>query len=177
MVHPNTSWAVNSTDTRVTRQDVADEDESTINRTLRATRHPPQHLQLSSTNSIHTSSGLLSTPGPTCNTDQSQTYRILPIIAGILIPLSVLLSIPSLTSPWRVQSGGNMSLKARPSSLHHIVAMSLCMACGVLANICLVMRFTERHIKIMTLLCIFLLSMNGLCLLSRLFIFANGHNT
>ena len=158
MVLPN-----NSTDAR---QDVADE--STTNRTPRATPHRPPHLPLSRTNSIPTSPGPLSTPGPTCNTDQSQTYRILPIIAGILIPLSVLLSIPSLTSRWHVQTDGNVTLEARPRSLRHIVAMSLSLACGVLANICLVLRFAERSIKKMTLICIFLLTTNGSCLPSRL---------
>lgn len=165
MVLPNISSAVNSTDTL---QVVAD-DESIINRTPRAaTPHRPPHLQLNRTNSIPTSPGPLSTPGSTCNTDQNQTYRILPIIAGILIPLSVLLSIPSLTSHWHVQTDGNVTLEARPSPLHHVVAMSLSMACGALANICLVLRFAERSIKKMTLLCIFLLSMNGSCLPSRL---------
>jgi hypothetical protein len=167
MVLPNIPWAVNSTDTRVTRQ-AAIADESTTNRTSSATPHHPPHLQLSRTNSILTSPGPLSTPGPRCNTDKSQTYRILPIIAGMLIPLSVLLSIPSLTSRWHVQTDGNVTLNARPSPLHHIIAMSLGLACGVLANICLVLRFAERSIKKMTLLCIVLLSMNGSCLLSRL---------
>ena len=137
-------------------------DESMTNRTPRAASHHPPHLQLTPTNSISSSPRPLSTPGPTCNTDQ--TYRILPIIAGILIPLSVLLSIPSLTSRWHVQMDGNVELDARPSPLHHIVAMSLGMVCGVLANICLVLRFAERSIQKMTLLCIVLLSMNGSCL-------------
>lgn len=147
-------------------QDVADE--STSNRTPRVTPHRPPHLQLSRTNSISSSPGPLCTSGPTCNTDQSRTYRILPIIAGILIPLSVLLSIPSLTSRWHVQADGSVTLEARPNPLYHSVAMSLSLACGVLANICLVLRFAERSIKKMTLLCILLLSMNGSCLLSRL---------
>ena len=170
MALPNVPSAVKSADTR------QDADESTTNRTPHATRHRPPHLQLSRTTSISTSPGPLSTPVPTCNTDQSRTYRILPIIAGVLIPLSVLLSIPSLTSPWHVQTDGNMTLEASPSSLHHIVTMSLSMACGALANICLVLRFAERSIKNMTLLCIFLLSMNGSCLPSRLAFFLTDIN-
>ena len=155
---PTVPWAVYASDTR---QVVADE--STTNRTPRAIPHRPLHHQLSRTNSIPTSPFM---PGHTCNTDQSQTYRILPIIAGILIPLSVLLSIPSLTSQWSVRTDGNETLETRPNSLHHIVTMSLGMACGVLANICLVLRFAERNIKMMTLICIFLLLMNGSCLSS-----------
>ena len=156
---PNTvPCAVDATDIR------QDDNESTTNRTPRAAPHRPP---LSRTNSLFTSEspGPLFTPGPTCDTDQSQTYRILPIIAGVLIPLSVSLSIPSLTSHWHVLTDGSVILKARPRPLHLIVAMSVSMACGVLANICLVLRFAERSIK-MTLLCIVLLSMNGSCLLS-----------
>jgi hypothetical protein len=168
MVLPNFPWAIKSTDTQVTRQDLDVADRSTMNQTSCATPHRPPHLHLSRTNSIPTSTGLPTTPGPTCNTNQSQRYRILPIIAGILIPLSILLSIPSLTNQWHVQTDGNVALEARPRTLHHIVAMSLSMACGVLANICLVLRFAERSVKKMTLLCIVLLSINGSCLSSRL---------
>ena len=162
MVLPNIKLAIKATDTR---QDVADE--STTDRTPPATPHHPPHVQLSRTNSISTSPGPLTTPGTTCTTDQSQTYRILPIIAGILIPVSALLSIPSLTSHWHAQTNGNVALEAHRSPLH-VIAMSLSMACSVLANICLVLRFAERSIKKMTLLCIFLLSMNGSCLPARL---------
>ena len=163
---PNTvPCTVNATDAQ------QDGDESTTNQTRCSTPHRPPHLQLSRSNSISTSTsespGPLFTPGPTCDADQSQTYRILPIIAGVLIPLSVLLSIPSLTSHWHVHTDGSVMLKARPRPLHLIVAMSVSMACGVLANICLVLRFAERSIKKMTLLCIILLSMNGSCLSSR----------
>jgi hypothetical protein len=163
MVLPKLPCDVKSTDTR---QYVADE--STTKRTSLVTPHRPPPLQLSRTNSISTSPGPLSAPTPTCNTDQSHTYRILPIVAGILIPLSVLLSTPSLTTRWHVQTDGNMTLGAPPNFLYHSVAMSLSLACGVLANICLVLRFSERSIKRMTLLCILLLSMNGSCLPSRL---------
>ena len=152
MVLPNIPWVVKSADAR---QDVTDEGRT--KRTPRVTPHRPPHLQLSRTNST-SSPGPLSTPRPTCNTDQSQTYRILPIIAGILMPLSVLFSIPNLTSRWHGQTDG---LDARPNPLYLTVAMSLSLACGVLANICIVLRFAERSIKKMTLLCIILLSMNG----------------
>lgn len=159
-------WALNTTDTQ---QDVG---ESTANRIPRVTPHRPSNLPLSRTNSIPISPGPLFTPGSTtCDTDQGQTYRILPIIAGVLIPLSILLSIPSLTSHWYVQTDGNVILEAPPTPLYLIVVMSLSMVCGVLANICLVLRFAERSIKKMTLLCIILLSMNGSCLPSRLSFF------
>ena len=163
MAHPKIPWAVNSTGTLVNQQDAADE--SKTNRKSHETRHRPPSLQLNRTNSIPVSRGPLSTTGTNRNTDQ--TYRILPIIAGILMPLSVLLSIPSLTSSWHVRTDGNPS----PSNpLYHIVGMSLSVACGVLANISIVLRFAERSIKRMTFLCIFLLSMNGSCL-SCAFIF------
>jgi hypothetical protein len=166
MVHSKFPWAVKSTGALVNQQDGANE--SKTNRTSHETRHRPPPLQLNRTNSNPAFRGPLSTTGTTCTTDQSQTYRILPILAGILIPLSVLLSIPSLSSSWLVRTDGKDS---PPNPMYHIVAMSFSVACGVLANTSIVLRFAERRIKMMTLLCIFLLSMNGSCLTSRLSFF------
>jgi hypothetical protein len=156
------------------RHDVADE--GITNQTPSATPHRPPYVQLSRNNSILISPGPLITPGSTLNTDQCQTYRILPIIAGVLIPFLVLLSIPSLTNHWYVQTdGASATVKSAPNPLLLDVAMGLSMACGVLANVCLILRFTERNVKKMTLLCIISLSMNGSCVSPETFIFSNGH--
>ena len=106
----------------------------------------------------------LTAPRPTCNTDQSQTFCIFPTVPGILMPLSVLFL-----------SKSNSSLAWNPNPLYLTVAMSLSLACRILVNICIALRFAERSIKKMTLLCILLLSMIGLCLPSRLSFFANRH--
>lgn len=126
------------------------------------TPHRPPPLHLGENNSNHHTSGPVFIHGPTINSAHHQTYRILPIIAGVLIPLSVLLSIPSLTSHWLVQTDGdNVTVATHPNPLLLIVGMSLSVACGVFANICLVLRFAERMVKKMTLLCIIFLLITG----------------
>lgn len=61
-----------------------------------------------------------------------------------------------------------MTAESPPNPLLLDVAMGLSMACGVFANLCLVLRFAERSVKKMTLLCIILLSTNGSCIPPRL---------
>lgn len=155
--------ASDTTDIQQDKADVADE--GMTNRTP----HRPPCVQLIQNNSSPISPGPMFIHGPTLNTDQNQTYRILPIIAGILIPFMVLLSIPGLTNHWYVRIDDDSAAgESRPNHLILVVAMSLSLTCGVLANICLVLRFAERSVKEMTLLCIILLSINGSCLPPRL---------
>jgi hypothetical protein len=136
-----------------------------VNKTLRTRAQPIEH-RIKSVIALHSpvEPGLSPPHGdfPLLEPLESQTYRISSIIAGILIPLSVLRSIPSLTSSLHVQTDGNV-LPSNP--LFQIVAMCLSVACSVLANIHIILRFAERSIKMMALLCniIILLSMNGWC--------------
>lgn len=93
---------------------------------------------------------------------QSSTYRFLPIISGILIPFSILLSIPSLTDRWYIRTdANNMTIESRPNSLLLNLGMGFSMACSVLANICLIVRFAERKVLGMTWLCILFLTLHG----------------
>ena len=79
-----------------------------------------------------------------------------------MIPFAVMLSIPSLTGHWYVRTGeDNELLQVRPLPPLLDSAMSLSMACGVLASTCLVIRFAERKIKLMTLLSIIFLTLHG----------------
>lgn len=90
------------------------------------------------------------------------TYRGLPIISGILIPFSILLSIPSLTDRWSIQTdANNVTLGASPNSLLLNLGMGFSMACGVLANICIIVRFSERKVLVMTWFCILFLTLHG----------------
>jgi hypothetical protein len=92
----------------------------------------------------------------------SSTYRFLPIISGILIPFSILLSIPSLTDPWYIRTDANdMTIEIRPNSFLLNLGMGISMACSVLANICVIVRFAERKVLVMTWLCIFFLTLHG----------------
>ena len=93
---------------------------------------------------------------------QSSTYRFLPIISGILIPFSILLSIPSLTDPWYIRTDtNNLTIESRPNSLLLDLGMGFSMACSVFANICLILRFAERKVLGMTWLCILFLTLHG----------------
>jgi len=94
--------------------------------------------------------------------DSTRTYRILPIFSGIMIPFSIMLSIPSLTGHWYVRTGeGHTLVEVRPNPILLDVSMGLSMGCGVLASACLVVRFAERMIKRMTFLCILFLTLHG----------------
>ena len=93
---------------------------------------------------------------------QAPVYRHLPIISGILIPFSILLSIPSLTGRWYIRTdGNNVTLESRPNPFLLDLGMGFSMACGVLANICLIVRFAERNVLVMTWLCILFLTVHG----------------
>ena len=95
---------------------------------------------------------------------QSAIYRGLPILAGILIPFSILLSIPSLTDRWYIRvDANNVTLESRPNPFLIKFGMGFSMACGVLANICLIVRFSERQVLRMTWLCILFLTLHGEC--------------
>ena len=101
---------------------------------------------------------------PIIRSDQSPIYRGLPIISGILIPFSILLSIPSLTDRWYIRTdANNVTLETRPNSLLLNLGTGFSMACGVLANICLIIRFAERKVLMMTWLCILFLTLHGEC--------------
>jgi len=94
--------------------------------------------------------------------NSSRSYRILPIFSGIMIPFSIMLLIPSLTGHWYIRTGaGNVVVEVRPNPLLLQLAMGVSMGCGIIASACLVARFAERHVKLMTHLCIFFLSLHG----------------
>lgn len=95
------------------------------------------------------------------------TYRRLPIISGSLIPLSILFAIPGLTGHWYTRAGPRHEVvEVRPNPPGLRIAMSVSMGCVLLANIFLVVRFTERFILLMTLLCIAFLSTHGMLIQS-----------
>lgn len=94
--------------------------------------------------------------------ESTRTYRILPIFSGIMVPFSIMLSIPSLTGRWYIRTGDNgVLLETRPNPPLLDAAMALSMGCGILASTCLVIRFAERRIKFMTFLCIVFLTLHG----------------
>ena len=93
--------------------------------------------------------------------DTAKTYRMLPIFSGLMIPFSIMLSIPSLTGHWYIRTEDNITTEIRPNPIVLDVAMGFSMACGVLASAFLVVRFAERCVKLMTLASIGFLTLHG----------------
>lgn len=88
-------------------------------------------------------------------------YRILPIFSGITIPFCILLDIPGLTADWYIRTSGSTIIASKPNPPLLDAGIALSLLCAVLANLCLVVRFLERRIKTMTILCTIFLSIHG----------------
>lgn len=84
-------------------------------------------------------------------------YRILPILSGVVIPFCIVLDIPGL------RATGTDSSTSQPNPVLLDIGIMLSILCAVFANICLVVRFLERRIKAMTILCIVFLLIHGEC--------------
>ena len=93
--------------------------------------------------------------------DTAKTYRVLPIFSGVMIPFSIMLSIPSLTGHWYIRTEGDITTEIRPNPILLDVAMGFSMACGGLASAFLVIRFAERCVKWTTLASIAFLTLHG----------------
>jgi hypothetical protein len=91
-------------------------------------------------------------------------YRCTPLIAGIVIPFSILLEIPGLTGHWYIRTEDYNTVQTRPNPVLLDIGLAFSMTCAVLANICIILRFFERRVMLMTVLCIVFLSIHGLCL-------------
>jgi len=88
-------------------------------------------------------------------------YRVLPIFSGITIPFCILLDIPGLTADWYIRTDGSTVVASKPNPPLLDAGIALSLLCAVLANVCLVVRFLEKRIKTMTILCILFLSIHG----------------
>jgi potassium channel subfamily K, other eukaryote len=88
-------------------------------------------------------------------------YRTTPIISGVIIPFSILLEIPGLTSHWYIRTQNNMTIQTQKNPPILDVGMAISLASAIAANIFLVLRFLEVRVKTMTLACIFFLSTHG----------------
>lgn len=88
-------------------------------------------------------------------------YRYTPIFSAILIPFSILLEIPGLTTNWYIRTIDNETVEKRPNPVILDVGLAISFACAVAANVALIMRFLERNIKLMTLLCVMFLTLHG----------------
>ncbi|KAF8217673.1 hypothetical protein K438DRAFT_1795430 [Mycena galopus ATCC 62051] len=87
-------------------------------------------------------------------------YRYSPILSGIVIPFSILLEIPGLTEHWYIRTENNITVENRRNPVILNVGLGFSMACALAANICLVARFLEKNVKVMTIGCIIFLSVH-----------------
>ena len=88
-------------------------------------------------------------------------YRSLPVISGVVMPLSVLLEIPGLTEDWYIRTEANKTIDRKLNTTIFITGLAISMLFGVLANICVIYRFLEKRVQTMTLLCIIFLTVHG----------------
>jgi len=89
-------------------------------------------------------------------------YRYLPILSGVIIPFSILLEIPGLTDDWYIRTVDHKVVESKSNTLILDTGLAFSLACSVIANICLVLRFLEKNIKLMTVLCVIFLTTHGM---------------
>ncbi|KAF9236056.1 hypothetical protein BU15DRAFT_89330 [Melanogaster broomeanus] len=102
-------------------------------------------------------------------------YRYAPIISGIVIPFSILLEIPGLTDRWYIRTDGATIVETRPNPVVLGIGLGFSMACALLANACLIMRFLEKRVKTMTILCTVFLSIHDIINIVAVVIFGVEH--
>ncbi|KAJ7074969.1 hypothetical protein B0H15DRAFT_45155 [Mycena belliarum] len=102
-------------------------------------------------------------------------YRYTPILSGIVIPFSILLEIPGLTEHWYIRTINNKIVEIKPNPMILNIGLGLSMACALAANICLVVRFLEKKVKLMTLGCIIFLTIHDLINITAVTIFGVEH--
>ncbi|TCD59999.1 hypothetical protein EIP91_010926 [Steccherinum ochraceum] len=102
-------------------------------------------------------------------------YRWTPIISGVVIPFSILLEIPGLTERWYIRTEGFETVETKPNPPLLDSAMAVSIACALIANICLVLRFLEKRVRTTTLLCIIFLTIHDLINSVTVIIFGVQH--
>ncbi|KAJ6470255.1 hypothetical protein C8R47DRAFT_1325312 [Mycena vitilis] len=102
-------------------------------------------------------------------------YRYTPIISGIIIPFSILLEIPGLTEHWYIRTENNKTVENVPNPRILNIGLGFSMACALVANICLVVRFLEKKVKVMTLGCIIFLTIHDVINITAVTIFGVEH--
>ncbi|EGO03438.1 hypothetical protein SERLA73DRAFT_45542, partial [Serpula lacrymans var. lacrymans S7.3] len=102
-------------------------------------------------------------------------YRYTPIISGIIIPFAILLEIPGLTEKWyiRTQKGHIVDTQPNPAILD--VGLGFSIGCALIANICLIIRFLEKRVKTMTILCTVFLTIHDVINITAVTIFGVEH--
>ncbi|OBZ77638.1 Outward-rectifier potassium channel TOK1 [Grifola frondosa] len=102
-------------------------------------------------------------------------YRWTPIISGIVIPFSILLEIPGLTERWYIRTENNQTVQTRPNPPLLDVGLGISLGFALLANVCLIMRFLEKRVMTVTILCIVSLTTHDIINVIALTVFGVQH--
>lgn len=60
-----------------------------------------------------------------------------------------------------IRTENNMTVEYRPNPFILNLGLGISMACALIANICLIVRFLEKRIKTTTIICVVLLTIHG----------------
>ncbi|OSD08778.1 hypothetical protein PYCCODRAFT_1401521 [Trametes coccinea BRFM310] len=102
-------------------------------------------------------------------------YRWTPILTGIVIPFSILLEIPGLTERWYIRTENHTTVETRKNPVILEVGMAISIACALIANIALVLRFLEKRVQTVTLVCIVSLTIHDLINIVAVTVFGVEH--
>ncbi|CDO70185.1 hypothetical protein BN946_scf184774.g13 [Trametes cinnabarina] len=102
-------------------------------------------------------------------------YRWTPILTGIVIPFSILLEIPGLTERWYIRTENHTTVETRKNPVILEVGMAISITCAVLANVALVLRFLEKRVQTVTLVCIVALTVHDLINIVAVTVFGIEH--
>ncbi|VDB92444.1 unnamed protein product [Peniophora sp. CBMAI 1063] len=90
------------------------------------------------------------------------TYRYLPFVSGALIPFSILLEIPGITERWYVRKENGFVVESRNNTTLLNVALGLSLGSACIANGALLLRFFERRVAAMTIICLLFLTVHDI---------------
>ncbi|PIL27708.1 transporter [Ganoderma sinense ZZ0214-1] len=102
-------------------------------------------------------------------------YRWIPIVAGTIIPFSILLEIPGLTEKWYIKTENNQIVAVQPNPPILDIGVAFSMACVAIANLLLILRFLEIRIKTVTLLCFLFLTVHDIINIVIITVFGVEH--
>ncbi|KAI0790498.1 hypothetical protein C8Q75DRAFT_806406 [Abortiporus biennis] len=103
------------------------------------------------------------------------SYRVTPIISGVIIPFSILLEIPGIAEHWYIRTENNTIVETKPNSAILDVGLAFSLAFALLANMCLILRFLEKSVKANTLFCILFLTLHDIINIIAVNIFGVEH--
>ncbi|KAI0777203.1 hypothetical protein BD413DRAFT_638687 [Trametes elegans] len=102
-------------------------------------------------------------------------YRWTPIVSGIVIPFSILLEIPGLTERWYIRTENHKTVETRKNPIVLEVGLAFSIACALIANVALVLRFLEKRVQTVTLICIIFLTVHDVINIVAVTVFGVEH--